>query len=138
MAMLSNSTRSKIMKTIKKKNTKPELFVRKWLWAQGLRFRLHNKKLPGTPDVVFNKQRMVIFVHGCFWHQHKCKKGTTPSTNRSYWIPKLIRNQERDKKVLRELRAIGWTAIVIWECELNDKNVFNKLHLRLSKLLSQN
>lgn len=103
----------------KSKDTKPEILVRKLLHALGYRFRLCRKDLPGKPDIVLPKYRTVIFVHGCFWHQHAgCKAASRPSTNVEFWEKKFARNRERDARVEAELAALGWRVIVIWECEV--------------------
>lgn len=112
--------RSRMMAAIKSKNTSPELLIRSMVHRLGYRFRLHAKDLPGKPDLVFRSRRKVIFVHGCFWHQHssaKCRDGRMPKSNRSYWKPKLLKNTERDKRSLKELRALKWKVLTIWECE---------------------
>lgn len=107
------------MRRIKSKDMKPEMVVRRLVHGLGYRYRLHRKDLPGKPDLVFGPRRSVIFVHGCFWHQHDCRDGRVPSSNREYWEPKLARNVERDRKTRQELEAAGWRVLVIWECELN-------------------
>lgn len=110
------------MAAVKSQNTTPELVVRRLLHKAGFRFRLYRKDLPGKPDIVLPKYKTVIFVHGCFWHRHPgCKHASMPSTRQDYWLPKLDRNFERDKKNLSELHAIGWNFLVIWECETKDK-----------------
>ncbi len=117
------------MRRIKSKNTKPELTVRRLLHRLGYRYRLHRKDLPGTPDLTFPKRKKVIFIHGCFWHQHQgseCKNANTPRTNSSYWIPKLERNIKRDEKQQIELVENGWEVFVVWECELNKNSGFEK------------
>ena len=102
----------------------PEMIVRRLTHSMGYRYRLHCKNLPGRPDMVFPARSKAIFVHGCFWHQHGCERsGGTPKTNREYWIPKLRRNKERDEFAQRALRDLGWTVLVIWECELSDRSV---------------
>ena len=117
-------TRSRMMSAIKGKNTKPELIVRKYLHALGFRYRLHDKKLPGTPDIVLAKFKTVIFVNGCFWHRHDgCKKCITPSSNIDFWTKKFEQTIARDKKAIDALEKLGWRVIVIWECQVNDKNV---------------
>jgi DNA mismatch endonuclease (patch repair protein) len=109
------------MSAIRSKNTKPELVVRRFLHARGLRFRLHRKDLPGKPDLVLPKYQTVIFVDGCFWHGHNCARSPKgPATNVSYWKPKIVRTRERDKDANAALRHDGWTVIRIWECELSD------------------
>lgn len=115
-----SSSRSRNMAAIRSKNTKPELIVRSIAHRLGYRFRLHAKDLPGNPDLVFRSRKKVIFVHGCFWHQHssaKCRDGRMPKSNRSYWKPKLLKNVERDKRSLAALRALKCKVLVIWECE---------------------
>jgi DNA mismatch endonuclease (patch repair protein) len=110
--------RSAQMALIKGKNTKPELRVRKALHAVGLRYRLHDKRLPGKPDLVFSSRRAVVFVNGCFFHQHPgCARARLPKTRREFWEPKLKGNVERDQRKQNELAAAGWKVLVIWECE---------------------
>ena len=108
------------MAKIKSKNTDPELRIRRLLLDMGFRgYRIHYDRLPGKPDIVFTKRKRVIFVHGCFWHGHDCPAGShKPKTNRSYWIPKLLRNIERDKEHQRQIAANGWKVFVVWECQL--------------------
>ena len=113
--------RAAVMRAVKGKNTKPEITLRKALFTRGFRYRLNVKDLPGKPDLVFPKYRAAIFVNGCFWHGHDCKRGArTPKTNRDYWIAKIARNQERDKAALSALAELGWRTLTIWECELRD------------------
>ena len=130
MASVSREARSRIMSRIRSRNTKPELAVRSSAHALGLRFRLNGCGLPGRPDLVFRRYGAVVFVHGCFWHQHTCKLGKTPSTNLTYWLPKLERNKARDSHSVAELSRLGWRVLVIWECET--KNV-QELCIRLGK-----
>lgn len=116
---LSPQARSRVMSRIKGKDTGPELALRRALHAQGYRYRLHVRALPGTPDLVFPARRKVIFVHGCFWHQHPgCKRATIPSSRREFWLPKLARTVERDRAAIAALNAAGWDVLVIWECAL--------------------
>lgn len=116
--------RRRNMSAVKGKDTKPEILVRKWLHAAGYRFRLHVKDLPGKPDIVLPKYKTVIFVNGCFWHQHAgCKHASIPTSNIDFWVKKLTSNIERDKKNYQELKKAGWTVTVIWECEV--KSVLN-------------
>lgn len=111
--------RSNCMSRIRGKNTKPEILVRKELHARGFRFRLHNKKLPGSPDVVLPKYGVVIMVNGCFWHGHKgCRYATKPKSNVEFWEAKIARNRHRDEVTEAHLHALGWHVITIWECEL--------------------
>jgi len=109
------------MARIRSKDMKPELVVRRLVHSLGYRYRLHRNDLPGKPDLVLGPRRKVIFVHGCFWHQHAgCREGRIPKSNQTYWQPKLARNVERDQRVQRELAEAGWTVIVVWECEISD------------------
>lgn len=110
-----------MMAGIKGKNTKPELLVRKGLHARGFRFRLHSKGVPGKPDLVLSKYRAAIFVHGCFWHGHKCHLFRMPSTRPEFWETKINRNKERDQEVCGLLGNSGWRRLVIWECALKGK-----------------
>lgn len=112
-------TRSFNMSQIHSKNTKPEEIVRKYLFAQGLRYRKNDKRYPGHPDIVLPKYKTVIFVHGCFWHLHKgCSRAKLPTSNVEFWRKKLNANAERDIKEKNELEAIGWRVLVVWECQL--------------------
>lgn len=121
---LTPERRSWLMSRVKSKNTTPELRVRKAAHAMGLRFRLHRIDLPGRPDLVFPKHRTVIFVHGCFWHRHiDCPKASTPKTSVEMWQAKFKRNVERDAQNIAQLSAMGWRAIVIWECETKSPDV---------------
>lgn len=109
------------MSRIRSVNTRPEREVRSLLHILGFRFRLHRRDLPGSPDIVLPKYCAVVFVHGCFWHQHSgCRAAYKPASNIKYWAPKLARNKERDKENEKALKALGWNVIVVWECELND------------------
>lgn len=119
--IVDSATRSRMMSGIKGKNTKPEIQVRKYLHGRGLRFRLHVKDLPGKPDLVFPKYKAVVFVHGCFWHQHAaCKYATMPSTRVNFWTNKLSENVARDSYQIAALEGLGWRVFVVWECELQD------------------
>ncbi len=115
--------RSKNMAAIKSKNTKPEIKVRKVLHSMGYRFRLHRKDLPGSPDIVLPKYKTVIFVHGCFWHRHEnCKYASTPKTRQEFWEAKFRENINRDKLNQENLSSKGWKIIIVWECEIKDKD----------------
>jgi len=134
--IVSKKTRSRMMSSIKSKDTKPEMIVRRFLHRQGFRYRLHVKKLPGSPDIVLPKYRTVIFVHGCFWHQHEgCSYATMPSSNREFWLDKFSQNQLRDSRNLDDLHKLGWKTIVVWECGLRTRKK-NVLH-DLIKIISQ-
>ncbi|NJM34824.1 MAG: DNA mismatch endonuclease Vsr [Rhodomicrobium sp.] len=117
------AARSENMRRIRSTGMKPEMKVRRMLHAMGFRYRLHRRDLPGKPDIVFGRQGKVIFVHGCFWHQHDCRDGHKPKTNGSYWNPKFERNVERDKRNRAALEEAGWKVLVIWECEMKDEEV---------------
>ena len=118
---LSPARRSANMGKIRSKDSAPELVVRRIAFRLGYRYRLHTAKLPGKPDLVFPARRKVIFVHGCFWHQHKgCREGRPPGSNTGYWAPKLKRNVERDADSEAQLRDAGWACLTIWECEIKD------------------
>jgi DNA mismatch endonuclease (patch repair protein) len=121
---LNQTYRSYNMSRIRGKNTKPEILVRKGLHARGFRFRLHNKKLPGSPDIVMPKYGVAIMVNGCFWHGHKgCRYATKPKSNVEFWETKIARNRHRDEVTNAHLEALGWHVITIWECELRGKSM---------------
>jgi DNA mismatch endonuclease, patch repair protein len=117
-----------MMASVKKKHTKPEIIVRRFLHRRGLRFTLHDKRLPGTPDLVFPGCRTVFFVHGCFWHRcPHCAIGSQEvRSNLAYWLPKLARNQARDAKAQAELAAAGWRVLVVWECQIADQMLLSR------------
>lgn len=122
MDNLDQAARSSLMGRVKGKNTNPELAVRSVAHRAGYRFRLHDAKLPGKPDLVFASRRKVIFVHGCFWHRHEgCKKATTPKTRTDFWQGKFTRNVSRDAKSIAILSDMGWETLVVWECETKDQ-----------------
>ncbi len=115
------------MRAVKDKDTGTEMTVRRLVHSMGYRYRLHRKDLPGKPDLVFGPRRKVIFVHGCFWHGHTCKRGDrTPKKNRRYWTKKIGRNKERDQEHVSALKAKGWRVLVIWECETKDTERLGK------------
>lgn len=119
------------MSAIRSRNTKPELVVRRFLHRSGLRFRVHRRDLPGSPDIVLPKHRTIVNVHGCFWHHHPgCRFAYFPSSNTVFWARKFQENRERDKRVDRKLRALGWRVITVWECEVAKPS-------RLQRLLNQ-
>ena len=124
--------RSERMSRIRNADTKPEMIVRRIVHAMGYRYRLHSSDLPGHPDLVFRPRKKVIFVHGCFWHQHGCRQYRQPRTNRSFWMPKLQKNKKRDIMNQNKLRAMGWKFFIIWECELQDSE---KLKNRICQFL---
>lgn len=118
---VSPETRSWIMAQVKSKDMKPEMMVRRLLHRLGYRYRLHRADLPGRPDLVFPSRRKVVFVNGCFWHNHAgCSHVRIPATNRDYWLSKLDRNKARDERNINLLKELGWAAITVWECQLRD------------------
>lgn len=133
MDKLTPQHRSSVMKAIRHTDTKPEMLVRKLVYSLGYRYRLHVKELPGKPDLTFKKLKKVIFIHGCFWHGHDaCKGGHLPKSNSEYWIAKLERNRKRDALTVQMLQDQGWGVLVLWECELKEKN----LQTRITSFLS--
>jgi DNA mismatch endonuclease (patch repair protein) len=129
MDVLTTDQRHYNMSQIRSDNTKPEIIVRKYLWKNGFRYRLHRKDLPGKPDIVLPKYQTVIFINGCFWHMHGCKKFVIPATNTEFWTEKLTENKLRDKRNYNKLHKMGWHIITIWECRLNtkEKHLLQKL-----------
>lgn len=128
MDIVDKQTRSRMMAGIKSSDTAPEMLVRRYLHAAGLRFTLHNKKLPGRPDLVFPKHRVVIFVNGCFWHRHLgCSLATMPSTNTEFWAGKFAATVTRDKNKSEQLKQLGWNVLMVWECELGDADSLDHL-----------
>ena len=120
------------MRRVRREHTVPEVTVRRFLHAQGLRFRLHGRGLPGRPDIVLARRRTVVFVHGCFWHGHSCRHGAVEAkTNAAYWTRKLDDNRARDRRQQRALRAAGWRVEVVWECQVKRGSVLRRLALRL-------
>jgi DNA mismatch endonuclease (patch repair protein) len=136
--VLSQSQRSYCMSQIRGKNTRPEHLIRKGLFAHGFRYRLHQRSLPGCPDIVFPKHNAVIFVHGCLWHRHDCALFQWPKTNAGFWRKKISRNRQNDKKNLIRLQSAGWRVMIIWECALRGKRrlAFPILINRVSRWLS--
>ena len=114
--------RSRIMAAVRSKHTSPEMTVRRWLFARGYRYRLHRKDLAGRPDRVLPSRRVVIFVHGCFWHGHGCAKGKLPKSRLEFWSDKIRRNRERDAKAAIALQAMRWRVLTIWQCETRDSD----------------
>lgn len=124
--------RSALMRRVAQRDTGPELAVRRWLWARGLRYRLHAARLPGRPDIVFAGRRTVVFVHGCFWHGHSCRHGRRKAkSNAPYWAAKIEDNRSRDRRQQRELRAMGWNVEVVWECQCRKSALLERLAERL-------
>ena len=135
---LTKAQRHRNMAAIHSASTKPELKLRHALWQNSFRYRVNDRRFPGSPDIVLPKYRTVIFVHGCFWHGHKaCKFYTVPKTNTDFWTAKVTRNQERDQEVWRKLEAKGWSVIIVWECQLK-KDSFEETVIRVSEEIIQN
>lgn len=133
MDNLTKKQRKLCMSRIRSKDTKPEKVVRKILTKLGFKYRLHNAGLPGKPDIVISKIKTVVFINGCFWHQHKnCRHQATPKTNVKYWTSKLKRNVEKQKKDIKLLKKEGWKVAIIWECETKNEN---RLTNKLRKIL---
>jgi len=127
MDRLSLSRRSWAMSRVRRSNTKPELEVRRLLFAKGYRYRLHAKQLPGTPDLVFASRRKVIFVNGCFWHRHEnCRLASTPKSNTEFWLSKFEANKQRDQRALTELSKLGWSVLTVWQCEIDSKALLER------------
>ncbi|WP_338501531.1 DNA mismatch endonuclease Vsr [Sphingomonas kaistensis] len=119
--VVDRTTRSRMMANIRGKNTKPEVELRSALHRRGLRFRIHDKRLPGRPDIVFPKYKAVVHVHGCYWHRHRgCRFATTPSSNIEFWQAKFNSNVDRDWKTDRALKEAGWRTFVVWECSMRE------------------
>ncbi|QMU63472.1 MAG: DNA mismatch endonuclease Vsr [Flavobacteriaceae bacterium] len=134
MDIYSSDKRKDIMSKISGKEIKPEIVVRKFLFSQGFRYRKNVKYLPGKPDIVLKKHKVIIFVNGCFWHGHNCKAGKLPSTRKEFWENKIGNTGKRDFKNQAELAGLGWKVIVIWQCELKNKELKSE---RLQKLVEE-
>jgi DNA mismatch endonuclease (patch repair protein) len=120
------------MKSVRREDTSPELAVRRYLHASGLRYTLHRADLPGRPDIVLPARRSAVFVHGCFWHGHGCAHGAVPArTNAAFWAAKIARNRERDRRQVRQLRRLGWQVETVWECQLDRPRLLYALATRL-------
>lgn len=133
---LTPKQRSALMAKIKGRDTRPEKVVRSLLHSLGARFRLNRRDLPGTPDIVLPGRRLVIFVHGCFWHRHGgCRGATSPQTRRKFWQTKFAANQARDARVAKQLRKAGWRVMIVWECQTKPSRM-QQLQVRLAKMLA--
>jgi DNA mismatch endonuclease (patch repair protein) len=131
----SKETRSRMMSGIKYKNTKPEIMIRKELFKNGFRYRLHNTTLPGKPDMVFRKYMAVVFVHGCFWHGHKCRYFKWPKSNGEFWRDKINGNKKNDKVVMKKLKEQGYRICIFWECVTRDSGLFPEAMEKLQEWL---
>ena len=145
--IMTPEQRHRCMAAVKGKDTKPEMIVRRYLHSLGYRYGLHNKKLPGSPDLVIRKYKTVIFIHGCFWHGHEgCKYSRLPKTNESFWKEKISVNRKRDEQSKEQLEKSGWTVLTVWECDLKNRelrektleNLREKLNHIMSPLLDYN
>ena len=128
--VFSKKKRSEVMSLIRSKNTKPEIYVRSFLHKNGYRFRLHQNNLPGKPDIVLKRHKVVINVNGCFWHQHNCGKSNIPKSNRKFWLNKFKNNKKRDRLNTLKLRKLGWKVYKIWECKVNKQTQSLVKHLK--------
>ena len=117
--VVSSAQRSYVMSRVRSRDTAPEMQVRRIIWGAGFRYRLHARKLPGIPDLTFPRYHLAVFVHGCFWHQHGCRRSKRPSSNRDYWDRKLDANIARDARNIAELETMNWTTATLWECSLS-------------------
>ena len=134
--IFTKKKRSEIMSRISGKETKPEILVRKLLFANGFRYRKNDKRYPGKPDIVLPKYKTVIFINGCFWHGHKnCKKANLPKTNYEFWKNKIDENIQRDKKIYEQLKVQGWNVLILWQCQLNNQNNIKRTIDKLIKNL---
>jgi DNA mismatch endonuclease (patch repair protein) len=130
----NSKERSAIMSKISGKDTKPEILVRKYLFSQGFRYRKNDKRLPGKPDIVLPKYKTVIFIHGCFWHGHSCKKGKLPEKNYKFWQKKITDNIKRDHENIKRLKDMGWNVIIVWQCQIKN---YERINRRLNELISE-
>lgn len=136
MDIVSKEKRAAMMRAVRRKDTGPEMLLRRALHRAGFRFRLHYRNLPGTPDIVLPSRRTVIFVHGCFWHRHHgCSRTTTPATRTEFWTTKFRGNIRRDRRVQKALKKLGWRVIVVWECEVRTLRAARLLVARFSRKL---
>ncbi|MES2556093.1 MAG: DNA mismatch endonuclease Vsr [Bacteroidota bacterium] len=137
MDIYSSRKRSFIMSKISGKETKPEIKVRKYLFALGFRYRKNVSTLPGKPDIVLPKYKTVIFINGCFWHGHDCKAAKLPTTRTEFWSDKISANRERDNRTYQTLEAIGWKILVVWQCAIRNKQLFEAEMERVVLFLKQ-
>jgi len=130
--VFTKKKRSDVMSKVRAKNTKPELLVWQFLFSKGFRYRLHQNALPGKPDIILKKYKTVIFVNGCFWHGHKnCRKSNLPVSNFSFWKEKIQTTIDRDKQTIRSLKKLGWSVIIIWECDIKNKMAISRTMKKL-------
>lgn len=136
MDIVDRTTRSRMMRSVKQRDTRPEMSLRSALFSSGLRYRLHSRALPGTPDLVFHARKCAIFVHGCYWHRHTCKYATVPKSNVEFWTAKFSANKRRDTNSVRALEEMGWRTLVIWECTLRSDEGLQKAVSRVHDWLN--
>lgn len=134
MDVVDRKTRSRMMRGIGSRNTKPELLIRKRLFGMGFRYRINDRKIAGSPDIVFPKYHAVIFIHGCFWHGHDCELFKLPGTRTEFWKEKIEGNRKRDAKVLNQLCAEGWRICIVWECAVKGKAQLQRVDITVSKI----
>jgi DNA mismatch endonuclease, patch repair protein len=135
--IMSKTQRSRRMASVRQRDTAPELALRKALHAIGLRFRVNVRRLPGSPDIVLPKYGALVFVHGCFWHGHHCAAGRPPATRAEYWVEKLGRNRQRDRRQAAGLRRLGWRVLTVWECQLKTPAAAERTAARLARRISR-
>jgi len=131
---VSGKKRSWIMSRVGSRDTKPEIIVRRFLHTKGFRYRLHNKNIIGKPDLSNQKRKVAVFVNGCFWHRHGCKRTTTPETNKEFWLEKFNKNIKRDRETIKTLKKDNWMVIVVWECEVKELESNVELNELLQRL----
>lgn len=136
--VFSKEKRSAVMRRIRSKDTTPELLLRRELHSLGYRYLLHDKRLPGRPDLVFPKYNLVVQVRGCFWHGHTCHDGHLPKTRKSYWHNKRLSNMRRDRKTDRSLRQLGWSVVTVWECKCSSSIKLRREIRRIIRVLNSN
>ena len=131
---VSGKKRSWIMSRVGSRDTKPEIIVRRFLHTKGFRYRLYNKNIIGKPDLSNQKRKVAVFVNGCFWHRHGCKRTTTPETNKEFWLEKFNKNIKRDRENIKTLKKDNWTVIVVWECEIKELESNTELNELLKRV----
>ncbi len=134
MDIVDPETRSRMMSGIRSRNTKPETLIRKGLFARGFRYRINDKKLAGSPDIVFPKYHAVVFVHGCFWHGHDCDLFRLPETRTEFWREKIGKNRDRDARALNLLHAEGWRICIVWECAVKGKVQLQRIDVTINSI----
>lgn len=132
--IFSKAKRSEVMSKVTAKDTRPEVKIRKHLFSEGFRYRKNDKRFPGKPDIVLPKYKTVIFVHGCFWHHHaNCRAAALPQTNYEFWKDKMLTNVKRDKKNQNDLKKLGWKIIIVWQCQIKNRKLFENTMKKVIK-----